>query len=48
MKLDYGLITDEIIKECPDLKRHEAIVFEVVKKVSMYYGVALNGTQDSN
>jgi hypothetical protein len=48
MKVDYGLITDEIIKEFPDLKRQEAVVFEIVKKISMYYGVALNGTQDSN
>jgi len=47
MKIDYGLITDEIIKECPDLKRHEQIVFEVVKKVSMYYGVALHEIQNS-
>ncbi|MFA5306086.1 MAG: hypothetical protein WC365_01415 [Candidatus Babeliales bacterium] len=42
MKLDYGKITDEIIAEFPDLKRQEAVVFEVVKKVSLAYGCALN------
>lgn len=42
MKLDYGKITDEIIREFPDLKRHEAVVFEIVKKVSLAYGSALN------
>lgn len=45
MKVDNGLITDEIIKEFPDLKRHEAVVYEIVKKVSLVYGRALNDTQ---
>ena len=44
MKVDYGIITDEIIKEFPDLKRQEAVVFEVVKKVALAYGSALNGS----
>lgn len=45
MKIDYGLITDEVIREFPDLKRQEAVVFEIVKKVSLVYGRALNDTQ---
>jgi len=46
MKIDYGKITDEIIQEFPDLKRQEAVVFEVVKKVSLAYGSALNGSKE--
>lgn len=44
MKIDYAKITDEIITEFPDLKRQEAVVYEVVKKVSLVYGSALNGS----
>lgn len=47
MKVDYGLITDEVIAEFPDLKRQEAVVFEIVKKVALVYGKALNDTQNS-
>lgn len=45
MKVDYALITDEIIREFPDLTRHEPVVYEIVKKVSLVYGRALNDTQ---
>jgi hypothetical protein len=48
MKVDYGKITDEIIAEFPDLKRQEAVVFEVVKKVSLVYGSALNGCKEKD
>lgn len=44
MEIDYGKITDEIIEQFPDLKRQEAVVFEIVKKVSLAYGSALNGS----
>ena len=47
MEIDYGKITDEIIQEFPDLKRQEAVVFEVVKKVSLAYGSALNGSKEN-
>ena len=40
MKFDNAKITDEIIQEFPDLKRHEAVVFEIVKKVSLAYSLA--------
>ena len=45
MKIDYGLITDEVINDFPELKRQEAVVYEIVKKVSLVYGKALNDTQ---
>lgn len=49
MKMDYADITDEVIKQFPDLKRHEAIVFEIVKKVALVYsGVVYNGEKGSN
>jgi len=49
MKLDYGMITDSIIREFPDLKRNEAVVFEIVKKVGLAYSAAYgeqNGSKE--
>ncbi len=47
MKLDNGKITDEIIREFPDLKRNEAVVFEIVKKVGLAYSLAYGGQNGS-
>jgi hypothetical protein len=47
MEIDNGVITDEIIREFPDLKRQEAVVFEIVKKVSLAYSLAYGGKNGS-
>jgi hypothetical protein len=43
MKLNEKEIVQEIITEFPELVRQEALVHEIVKKVSLVYGVALYG-----
>lgn len=47
MKVDYVTITDEVIREFPDLKRQEAVVFEIVKKVGLAYSLAYGGQNGS-
>lgn len=33
------IVLEEILEEFPDLKRHEFIVWEVLKKVELAYGI---------
>lgn len=43
MKFNEKEIVQEVLREFPDLVRQEALVYEIVKKVSLVYGVAAYG-----
>lgn len=46
--MDVCVLVDKVIEEFPDLKRQEALVYEISKKIILVYGVERYGTEEKN